>query len=193
MSNGKNYCLVVVDAFSRYIQVQSCKHADSKETINLLEQYTTSFGIPQQIFHDIGSAFISNDFVHWSFELGITLRPRTTYAPWTNGQTVQKRHLTQNFRHFINDAGSNWSKLTYKFGFAHKTAVNSSTDYTPYEIVFGIKPQNPISLKLGFLHDNDKQCISEYCTGLSFQVHSEESAKNEKTDMSLQNGLSSEI
>ena len=84
MSSGKNYCLVVEDAFSRYIQVYPCKHADSKKTINLLEKYIT-FGIPQQIIHDNGSAFISNDFVHWSFELGITLRPRTTYAPWTNG------------------------------------------------------------------------------------------------------------
>ena len=194
MSNGKNYCLVVVDAFSRYIQVYPCKHADSKETINLLEKYITSFGIPQQIIHDNGSAFISNGFVHWSFELGITLRPRTTYAPWTNGKVeVQNKHLTQYFRHFINDAGSDWSELTDKFAFAHNTAVNSSTGYTPYEIVFGIKPQIPISLKLGLFRDNDKRCISEYCTGLSPHVHSEETVKNEKIDKLLQNRISSEI
>ena len=78
MSNGENYCLVVVDAFSRYIQVYPCKHADSKETSNFLEKYITSFGIPQQIIHLNGSAFISKDFVHWSFELGITFRPKTT-------------------------------------------------------------------------------------------------------------------
>ena len=193
MSNGKNYCLVVVDAFSRYIQVYPCKHADSKETINLLEKYIASFGIPQQIIHDNGSAFISNDFVHGSFELGITLRPRTTYAPWTNGKVEVQNNLTQYFRHFINDAGSDWSELTDKFAFAHNTAVNSSTGYTPYEIVFGIKPQIPISLKLGMFRDNDKRCISEYCTGLSLHVHSEESVKNEKTDKLLQNRLSSEI
>ena len=106
MSNGKNYFSVVEDAFSRYIQVYPCKHANSEETINLLEKYITSFGFPQQIIHDNGSAFISNDFVHCSCELGITLRPRTTYAPWTNGKVeFQNKHLAQYFRHLINDAG----------------------------------------------------------------------------------------
>ena len=192
MSNGKNYCLVVVDAFSRYIQVYSCKHADLKETINLLEKYIKPFGILQQIIHDNGSAFISNDFVHWSFELSITLRPRTTYTPWTNGKVeVQNKHLTHYFRLFINDAGSNWSELTNKIAFSRNTAVNSCTGYTPYEIVFGIKPKIPISLKLELLHDYDKRCISDCCIGLSTQVHSEESEKIKKIDKLLQNRISS--
>ena len=63
-SHGKNFCLVVIDAFSRYLQVYPCTHADSKETIKLLEKYITTFGIPQQIIHDNGSAFMSNDFAH---------------------------------------------------------------------------------------------------------------------------------
>ena len=69
--------------------------------------------------------------------------------------------------------------------FGHNTAVNPSTGYTSYEIVFGIKPQNPISLYLGLFRINDKRCISENCTGLSPLVHSEENAKNEKIDKLL--------
>ena len=63
-SHGKNFCLVVIDAFSRYLQVYPCTHADCKETIKLLEKYITTFGIPQQIIHDTGSIFMSNDFAH---------------------------------------------------------------------------------------------------------------------------------
>ena len=59
--------------------------------------------------------------------------------------------------------------------------------------MFGIKPQIPISLKLGLFRDNDKRCISEYCTGLSPHVRSEESVKIEKIDKLLQNRISSEI
>ena len=89
--------------------------ADSKETIKLLEKYITTFGFPQQLIHDNGSAFMSNDFAHWSSELGKTLRPRTTYSPWTNGKfEVQNKHLTQYFRHFLSTSGSNWSELTNK-------------------------------------------------------------------------------
>ena len=50
-SHGKIFCLVVIDAFSRYLQVHPCTHADSKETIKLLEKYITTFGIPQQFIH----------------------------------------------------------------------------------------------------------------------------------------------
>ena len=71
-SHGKNFCLVVIDAFFRYLQVHPCTLADSKETIKLLEKYITTFGIPQQFIHDHGNAFMSYDFTHWSFELGIT-------------------------------------------------------------------------------------------------------------------------
>ena len=93
MSNGKNYCLVVVDAFSRYIQVYPCKHADPKETIRLLEKYIRSFGILQQIIHDNGSAYISSHFIHWSFEFSITLRPRTIYPPSIDGKVEVQNKL----------------------------------------------------------------------------------------------------
>ena len=128
---------------------------------------------------------------HLNWVLHLDQEPHTHH-----GQTARlrsKKLLTQYFRHFINDAGSDWSELTDKFAFAHNTAVNSSTGYTPYEIVFGIKPQIPISLKLGLFRDNDKRCISEYCTGLSPHVHSEESVKNEKIDKLLQNRMPLEI
>ena len=136
-------------------------HIDHKE------KYFTRFGIPQQIVHDNGTVFLSNDFVHWTHEFGITLKPRTSYSPWTNGKAeVQKKNLENSLRSFINDTRSNWASLTNKFAFAHNTAINYSTRYTPYQIIFGIKPQIPISPKLGLLRDNRRNCISEYCKDL---------------------------
>ena len=38
-SNGKNYCLVVVDSFSRYVQVYAVKSANFDETIKNEEIY----------------------------------------------------------------------------------------------------------------------------------------------------------
>ena len=137
---------------------------------------------------------MSNDFAHLSSELGITLRPRTTYSPWTNGKVeVQNKHLTQYFRHFLSTSGSNWSELTNKFAFAHNTAINSSTGYTPYEIVFGIKPQVPLSLKLGLYRDQNKKCTSEFCAGLENHAHTEHKSNNETIDRFLKNQISAEI
>ena len=133
-SNGKHYCLVVVDSFSRYEQVYTVKSANSDETIKQMEKFITSFGIPQHKVHDNGTAFMSSDFVNWTFELGIRLKPRTAYFPGTNGKIeIQNRHLINYLRHFLNTTGNNWAKVA----FAHNTAVNYSTGYTPYEVIFG--------------------------------------------------------
>ena len=98
--------------------------------------------------------------------------------------------MTNYLRHFISKSGSNWSEYTNKFAFSHNTAVNYSTGYTPYEILFGTKQQIPLSLKLGLLRDNQKKCTSEYCSNLPPHSHSEETCNNKKIEKLLQNRLS---
>ena len=93
----------------------------------------------------------------------------------------------------MNQSGNNWSKLTSKFTFAHNTSVNYTTGQTPYEIVFGTKPQVPMALKLGLIRDKDKQCKSEFRDGLQSHTHSENSLPNNSFDRLLQPQLSDEL
>ena len=79
-SNSNNHCLVVVDAFSRLIGVYPVKVTSAPATIYALEKRITSYGIPQKIIHDNGTAFINSDFINWTKEFGVTLAPRTTYS-----------------------------------------------------------------------------------------------------------------
>ena len=103
------------------------------------------------IVHDRSTAFINTEIIHWTKELGIILRPRTAYSPRTNGKIeTQNQHIARYWQNFLNDTGNNWSCLAPKFAFAHNTSVNYTTGKTPYEYVFGTKPQIPMSLKLGF-------------------------------------------
>ena len=85
LKKGNRFCRVIIDAFSRFIQVYPSKNAEALEKVNQLEKFITKFGIPQQIVHDNGKAFVSNDFVLHTNEMGITLCPRTAYSTWTNG------------------------------------------------------------------------------------------------------------
>ena len=81
--------------------------------------------------------------------LGITLRPRAAYSAWTNGKVeTQNQHIASYWRHFLNDVGNTWSSLAPHFAFAHNTSVNYTTGKTPYGLVFGTKPQIPMSLNL---------------------------------------------
>ena len=163
----------------------------SQATISAVEKWIHSFGIPQSIVHDRGTAFINTEFIDWTKELGITLRPRTAHSPWTNGKIeTQNQHIARYWRNFLNDAGNNWSSLAPKFAFAHNTSVNYTTGKTPYEIVFGTKPQIPMSLKLGLYRNKHKLCCSEFCKDLPSHSHSENNLKNQLLDNLLRPQLS---
>ena len=114
----------------------------AQATISAVEKWLHSFEILQSIVHDRGTAFINTEFIIWTKELGIFLRPRTAHSPWPNGNIeTENQHIARYWRNFLNDAGNNWSSLAPKFAFAHNTSVNFTTGKTPYEIVFGTKPQ----------------------------------------------------
>ena len=155
----------------------------AQTTISAVEKWILHFGIPQSILHDRCTAFLNTDFVNWTKELGIALRPRTAHSPWTNGKVeTQNQHIARYSRSFLNDAGTNWAPLTPKFAFAHNTSVNYTTGKTPYEIGVGAKPQIPMSVKLGLYrnkHKKHKLCCSEFCTDLPPHTHDENSTKNE--------------
>ena len=47
-SNGKNHCLVIVDSFSRFIQVYRVRSTDASDTIKAFEKFILFFGIPKK-------------------------------------------------------------------------------------------------------------------------------------------------
>ena len=152
----------------------------AQATIAAVEKRILHFGIPQSIIHDRGTAFLNTNFVNCTKGLGITLRSRTAHSPWTNGKVeTQNQFIARYWRSFLNDAGTNWASLAPKFAFAHNTSVNYTTGKTPYEIVFGAKPQIPMSVKLGLYRDKGKLCCSEFCIDLPPHTHDENSTKNE--------------
>ena len=184
-SNGNSHCLLIIDAFSRFLMAYPVRDTSARSTITAMDKWIMHYGIPQSIVHDRGTAFINTEFVNWSKELGITLRPRTANSPWTNGKVeTQNQHIARYWRTFLNESGNNWANLATKFAFAHNTSINYTTGKTPYEIVICNKPQIPMSLKLGLYRNKNKTCVSPFCQGLPPHSHSENQMKNE-----LLNGL----
>ena len=59
---GNGFGLVKVYTFSRFIQVDPSKNTEAPETKNQPARNLTSFVILQQIVHNNGKAFITNEF-----------------------------------------------------------------------------------------------------------------------------------
>ena len=158
----------------------------AQTTIAAFENWIPHFGNPQSIILDRGTAFLNTDFVNWTKVLGITLRRRTAHSPWTNGNAeTQNQHIARYWRSFMNDAGTNWASLAPKFAFAHETSVNYTTGKTPYVVVFGTKPQTPMSVKLRLYRNKHKICSSEFCKDLPPHTPDENSTKNELLQKTL--------
>ena len=96
-------------------------------------------------------------------------------------------------RNFSNESGNKWSTLASKFAFAHNSSVYYTTGMTPYEIVFGVKPQIPMTLKLGLIRSKNKQCKSEFCADLQPHTQSVNNLRNKSLDRLLKPQLSSEL
>ena len=81
-SNSKNHCLVVLDAYPKFIGVYQVKETSAQATNSALEKWITIFEIPRTIIHDNGTAFINSDFINWTKIFGIKHAPRATYLPY---------------------------------------------------------------------------------------------------------------
>ena len=163
----------------------------AQATISAVENWIHSFGIPQSIVHDRGAVSINTEFINWTKELGITLRPKTAQSPWINGKNEnQNQHINRYWRNFLNDAGNNWSSSARKFAFANNTSVNYTAGKTYYLIVFPTKPQIPMSLKQGLYRNEHKFCCSKFCKDLQSHSHSENNLKSQLLDNLLRPQIS---
>ena len=58
------HCLLIVDAFSRFLIVYPVRNTTALATITAVEKWILSFGIPQSIIHDRVTAFIKTEFIN---------------------------------------------------------------------------------------------------------------------------------
>ena len=95
-SNRNHPCLLVIGAFSRFLMVYPVTDTGAQATISAVENRIHSFGFPQSIVLDRGTAFINTELINWTKELGITLRPRTAHSLWIIGKIeTQNQHIAR--------------------------------------------------------------------------------------------------
>jgi IS30 family transposase len=59
---GYKHILVVVDKFTKWIEVRAVSMVISKEVTKFIEDITHRFGVPNRIVTDLGKAFTGSDF-----------------------------------------------------------------------------------------------------------------------------------
>ena len=99
----------------------------------------------------------------------------SAYHPQSDGQTeVTNRSLGDMLRCLVGDNIKSWDTILCKAEFAHNHAVNRSTLFSPFRIIYGIVPRGPVDLGVAPDITRDHGQAIDFVANLSFlhaQVH----------------------
>jgi hypothetical protein len=125
-----------------------CHKTDDANIVDLFfREIVRLHGVPKSIVLDRDVKFLSYFWkVLWG-KLGTKLLFSTTCHPQTDGQTeVVNRTLTHLLRAVIQKNLKNWENCLPFIEFVYNRSVHSTTEFSPFEIVYGFNPLTPMDL-----------------------------------------------
>ena len=136
--------LVLVDAYSKWLEVVIMNSITSISTIEKLQQIFAVHGLPKTIVTDNGSSFTSTVFKEFFDSNAIRHITASPYQPSTNGLAER---AVQSFKNALRkiQGGSLQSRLT-RFLFRYRLTPHTTTDYSPAEMLMGRRPRSHIDL-----------------------------------------------
>ncbi|KAG7309482.1 hypothetical protein JYU34_005450 [Plutella xylostella] len=141
-SKSKNmYILVIIDAYTKYINLYAVKNTKTKTTLKILNQYFSLFGIPTRLISDRGTSFTSKNFKDFVSKLGIRHVLNAVATPRANGQverynrTILSSLATKNH----NCQENEWDTHLEEIQLGLNTTINKGTGKSPSEVLFGFR------------------------------------------------------
>jgi len=107
--------LIIVDAFSKWVEVKATRSVTSCATIAILDELFATYGAPVTVVSDNGRQFVSSEFKTFLQSSGVRYHKLSApYHPSTNGQveryvqtvkdSLQKMETTQStLQHDVNE------------------------------------------------------------------------------------------
>ncbi|XP_054288291.1 uncharacterized protein K02A2.6-like [Macrosteles quadrilineatus] len=127
--------LIVVDSFSKWLEVVLVPSTDSRSTIKVLRSLFATHGVPDTIVSDNGSAFTSQEFRSFNESNGIRHVVVAPYHSSSNGQAERMVQTTKNSLRRI--LQGDWQKRLAQFLISSHITPNCSTNMSPSELLFG--------------------------------------------------------
>ncbi|XP_062699677.1 uncharacterized protein K02A2.6-like [Aedes albopictus] len=135
------YLLVVVDYYSRFMEVSEMHSITASETISELAIIFSRFGLPMTLRVDNGPQLNENceEFREFCESNGITLINTIPFWPAMNGEVErQNRSLLKRLR-ISQQLGKDWRAEMRQYLLTYHSTNHSTTGKSPAELMFGRK------------------------------------------------------
>lgn len=131
-----DYILVVVDYYTRYKEVKTCRTITSSEIIGMLKDIFSRLGNPVSLTSDNGRQFSSEDFKSFCAERNIRLYNTVPYWPQQNGEVErQNRDILKRLK-ISQVEKKNWKEALREYMVMYNSTPHTVTGKTPAELFF---------------------------------------------------------
>lgn len=137
-SKEGKYALVVIDAFSKWVEIYPLKNSDAQSVASkLCSHYIPTYGIPKIIRSDNGTHFVNDVIQTMGQILGIQLKNHCAYHPQSAG-LVERTNGTikQRLRKTMEQTGRPWNDCCSLVKMWMRITKGDG-GLTPFEIVHG--------------------------------------------------------
>lgn len=145
--DGFAYILTIICDLSKFVIAIPVVDTTAETTArNLMEHVFLKYGFPSRITSDNFKSFTGDTLKQITKMLKINQIFTSPYTPSSN--VVERFHKTLNgyLRAFISKNPNRWPDIIPYATFAHNNLIHTSTNYTPFQLVYGRTVSLPRSL-----------------------------------------------
>lgn len=143
---GHTMILIVLDDYSKYIWLFPLREGKARSVINKLrETIFPNHSTCRSIVSDNASIFRSTEFRNFIFKYGIEHRRLAPYRPSGNRAERYISNVKNQLKCFYWDNMSNWDQTLGDIQICLNTAVNESTGFCAFELMYSYTPNHGLS------------------------------------------------
>jgi len=158
--SGYEYILVIVDGYSRYVELVPAKSPTAAATVQALLAWFGRYGVANKWTSDQGSHFTAQVVTQLSELLGTAHHFTPAYAPWSNGKVERmNKEVIRTIMAYISETKlqeDQWPTILPVVQFIiNNTPTATLADYAPITVFTGRNPSSPVAA----IFDGDTRII----------------------------------
>ena len=144
---ANTYLFTAVDMFSKFLFARPLPNKDAISVSEILFEIFSTYGVCDTLISDQGSEFIAKVTTHLCSLLGISQQFTPSFVHHCLGSYERiHRTLAEKLTPYLTSQCNTWDSIVSAIVFSINNAVNSSTKYSPFEIVYSMRPKFPLCL-----------------------------------------------